>query len=58
MRRLTMLLLTVIFSGGCTVGPNYKHLATVVPATLRAPDPPRTPFLDSEWHNLGMPTFR
>ncbi len=39
MRRLTFLLLTVIFSVSCTVGPNYKRPAIVVPANFRAPDP-------------------
>jgi len=57
-RTFTFLLLTVNLSVSCTVGPNYKRPATVVPANFRAPDPPITPFLDSEWHNLGMPTFR
>jgi hypothetical protein len=39
MRRLTFLLLAVIFSVSCMVGPNYKRPATVVPANFRAPDP-------------------
>ena len=39
MRRLTFLLLTAILSVSCTVGPNYKRPATVVPANFRAPDP-------------------
>ena len=30
MRRLTFLLLTVIYSVSCTVGPNYKRPATAL----------------------------
>ena len=39
MKTQTLLLLTVIISVGCTVGPNYKRPATTVPANFRSPDP-------------------
>jgi NodT family efflux transporter outer membrane factor (OMF) lipoprotein len=38
-RTLTFLLPAVVLSVSCSVGPNYKRPATVVPANFRAPDP-------------------
>lgn len=39
MKQLLLIAAVAIFSGGCTVGPNYQRPALAVPAAFRAPQP-------------------